>query len=249
MKNLILALIIWMPLQIMAQERETRNIDSFTEVSSSASIKVTLVKGSSPKVDVQTDGDLEDVLTDVSGGKLKISRAPQEGMFNFSSNNDKVEVIVYYQEIEALKVSSSSYMEVKGTLNSNKLTLDVSSSGKLKVSANAKAGYVEVSSSGKIDAHLNTDQLTAKVSSSGKLNLTGSSDDFEGKVSSSGNVVAEDFSCFNAKISASSSGKIQLGVKNELVARASSSGKINYSGSPKVVDINTSSGGKVNSVR
>ena len=249
MKNIILALIFWLPLNLMAQEKETRNLDNFTEVSSSASIKVILVKGNSPKVDVQTDGDLEDVLTEVSGDKLKISRAPQEGFFNISSNNDRIEVTVYYQEIEGLRVSSSSSMVVEGLLNTNSLTLDVSSSGKLKVNANAKTAYVEVSSSGKVDAIINADDLTAKVSSSGDLYLEGSSNDFKGKISSSGDINAEDFTCSNANISASSSGKIQLGVKNELVARASSSGKINYSGSPKVVDVNTSSGGKVNSGR
>lgn len=249
MKNIFLAIIIWLPLNLMAQEKETRNIDNFTEVSSSASIKVTLVKGSSPKVDVQTEGELEDVLTEVSGGKLKISREPQIGIFNITTKNEKIEVTVYYQEIEGLKVSSSSSMVVEGILNSNKLSLDVSSSGKLKVSARAQSAYAEVSSSGKIDADLNVTELNAKVSSSGKLNLTGTSEDFDAKISSSGYIAADDFTCINANIGASSSGKIKLGVKNELVARASSSGKINYSGTPKVVDINTSSGGKVNSER
>ncbi len=249
MRNILLAVILCLPLQLMAQEKETRDLSNFTEVSSSASIKVRLVKGSSPKVDVQTDGDLEDVLTEVSGGKLKISRESQNGFFNISSNSDKIEVTVYYQEIEGLKVSSSSYMEVEGQLNSNRLSLEVSSSGKLKVNANAKTAYLEVSSSGKLEAKLTSREINSKVSSSGKVNLTGSSDDFEAQISSSGSISAQDFSCLNADISASSSGKIQLGVQNELVARASSSGRINYSGTPKVVDVNTSSGGKVNSER
>ncbi len=249
MKNIFLAFILCLPLHLMAQQKETRSLDTFTEVSSSASIKVTLVKGISPKVEVQTDGDLKNVLTEVSGGQLKISRESQDGFFNFSSNNEKIEVTVYYQEIEALKVSSSSSMVVEGILNSRKLSLDVSSSGRLKVSANAQSAFAEVSSSGKIDADLKVSELNAKVSSSGKLNLAGSSEDFEAKISSSGYIAADDFSTTNANISASSSGKIKLGVKNELIARASSSGRINYSGTPKVVDINTSSGGKVNSER
>ena len=54
------------------KETETRSLSDFTSVSSSQSIRVTLKKGNEPKVDVSTTGELEDVITDVKDGNLKI---------------------------------------------------------------------------------------------------------------------------------------------------------------------------------
>ncbi|MBK6266879.1 DUF2807 domain-containing protein [Marivirga sp. S37H4] len=248
MKQIFILLFLWLPIQMMAQENETRSLDKFTEVSSSASINVTLMSGDSPKVDVSTDGELEDVLTEVSNGKLKISRKSNDQKFGVSFNNDKIEVTVYFQEIEKLKVSSSSKMEVNDPIQSKNLEIEVSSSGKLSLTAKVQSADVSVSSSGKLDANIESENLTAKVSSSGKFDLTGDTNRLEASVSSSGSIKGDEFNCSIANLSTSSSGKIYLNIEDELSAKASSSGKINYKGTPKLVAIKTSSGGKVNSI-
>lgn len=248
MKHLIILLFLWLPIQMMAQQTETRNLESFNEVSSSASIKVTLIQGSSPKVDVSTDGDLEDVLTEVSGSHLKISRKPNESFFGSGYNNDKIEVTVYFQEIEKLKVSSSSKMEVKNIIKGDRLEAQVSSSGKLSFSADVEESDISVSSSGKLEANINCKELEAKVSSSGKIDLSGKANKLDGAASSSGNINGNDFSCSVADLSTSSSGKISLTVESEMSGKASSSGRISYKGTPKLLSINTSSGGKINSI-
>ncbi|GAA5036340.1 hypothetical protein GCM10011506_30740 [Marivirga lumbricoides] len=231
----------------MAQQRETRSLDSFTEVSSSASIKVTLVQGSSPKVDVSTDGELEDVLTEVSGNHLKISRKQNDSFFGSNYNNDKIEVTVYFQEIDRLKVSSSSKMEVKNLIKGKRLNAEVSSSGKLTFSADVEESDISVSSSGRLEAQINCKELEAKVSSSGKIEINGEADEFDATASSSGTINGDGFTCSIADLSTSSSGKISLTVASELSGKASSSGRISYKGSPKIVSVNTSSGGKINS--
>lgn len=248
MKHVIILLFLWLPIQMMAQQTETRTIENFTEVSSSASIKVTLVQGSSPKVDVKTDGELEDVLTEVSGNELKISRKPNDSFFGSSYNNDEIEVTVYFQEIEKLKVSSSSKMEVKNVIKGDRLEAQVSRSGKLTFNADVEESDITVSSSGKLEAKINGKELEAKVSSSGKIDLSGETTKFDGAASSSGSINGNDFTCSIADLSTSSSGKINLRVESEMSGRASSSGRISYKGTPKLLSINTSSGGKINSI-
>lgn len=233
---------------MMAQETETRKLNRFTEVISSASIVVTLKKGNSPEVVVTTEGELENVITEVSDEKLKISRKTEDGFFNFNFSNDDIEVVVYYQEIEKLKVSSSSKMEVIDPIQAKELSMEVSSSGKLTLTAQVNSANVRVSSSGMLIANLEAEELTAKVSSSGNFTLKGDANIFEASVSSSGKISGDDFICSIANLNTSSSGKIVLHIEDEINAKASSSGKINYKGVPKLVTVNTSSGGKINSI-
>jgi hypothetical protein len=240
MKNLLLGFIMLFAFQTNAQETETRTLSDFTSVSSSQSIRVILKKGSEAKVDVSTTGELADVITEVKGGDLKI-----EMESNNTYRNIEVEVTVYFQELESLKASSSSRMTSKDLIEASNLDIKGSSSARMEL--NVKATNIEVSgsSSARIALDAEANNIESQVSSSCRLTLNGNAENFEAQVSSSGRIDASGFTCQNADLAASSSGRIELNVQEKLIAKASSSGKITYGGKPSIVDANSGSGGKV----
>jgi len=241
MKNIVVVLILSLfACQAEAQESEIRNVSEFTSVSSSESIRVTLKKGDEPKVEVSTTGELEDVVTEVNRDGLVIEMASNK-MFR----NVEVEVTVYFQELESLKASSSSRMMSEDLISASNIEIKGSSSARMDL--NIKATNVEVSgsSSARITLSAEATNVEAKVSSSCRFSLEGNANNFEAKVSSSGRIDASEFTCQNADLAASSSGRIELNVEEKLIAKASSSGRISYGGKPSIVDADSGSGGKV----
>lgn len=241
MKNLVFGFIlILFACQTKAQETETRSLSDFTSVASSQSIRVILKKGDQPEVEVSTTGDLENVITEVKNGNLKI-----EMESNMSFRNEEVEVTVYFQELENLKANSSSRMISEDLIEADNMEIKGSSSARMDLNVSASNIEVSGSSSARISLSSKAVNVEAKVSSSCRLNLKGNTENFEAQVSSSGRIDASEFTCNNADLAASSSGRITLNVQDELIASASSSGRITYGGKPSIVDANTSSGGKV----
>ncbi|WMN12546.1 head GIN domain-containing protein [Marivirga salinae] len=241
MKNILLVFVLALfACQVQSQEIETRSLSDFTSVSSSQSIRVTLKKGNEPKVDVSTTGELEDVITEVKNGNLKI-----EMESNKTFRNVEVEVTVYFQELESLKASSSSRMMSEDLIEANNMEIKGSSSARMDL--NVKANNIEVSgsSSARIALSAQAVNIETQVSSSCRFNLDGNAENFEAQVSSSGRIDASEFSCDNADLAASSSGRIELNVQEKLIAKASSSGRITYGGKPSLVDVNSGSGGKI----
>lgn len=246
MKKIIILLAILTPLSLLAQNQETRSLKSFNEVSVSQSIKLILVKGDQNMAEVSTDGDLSDVITEVSGGALSVKR--QSGNSWNGNNRDKVEVrVTYTEELNELRASSSGRMTVETILVGNDLEVKASSSGKVIFKAKTEEISLEASSSGDIEAEVNAEEAKIKASSSGSVKIKGNSISLKAAASSSGSIRGEDFSCSKANLASSSSGSISVAVEDELNASASSSGRVIYSGSPKIKDMSSSSGGKVKS--
>ena len=72
---------------------------------------------------------LEDILTEVSGGKLVIKK---ENWDNWKMNwNEKVTVYITMPELKGLGVSGSGKAEIKDAVKTEDLDLSVSGSGKL----------------------------------------------------------------------------------------------------------------------
>ena len=96
MKKIVLTLSgLLIVLTTFAQSRDTRNLSSFSEISVSEAIEVELVKGSSEKAEVEVTGtDAENVLTEVSGDRLKVHMASG----NWKNVNAFVRVT--YKELE-----------------------------------------------------------------------------------------------------------------------------------------------------
>ncbi|MBV6645204.1 MAG: DUF2807 domain-containing protein [Cyclobacteriaceae bacterium] len=205
-----------------SQRSETRSLPSFTEVSVAEAIHLVISEGNKEEAEIQVSGtDLDHVITEVSGGKLKIH---MEGKRNF--NNAKVNIKLTYKNLNGIFVSSAADLESTGPIKSDRLRIEVSSAG---------------------DADLDVDvrELDIRVSSSGDLDLRGRATIQSVRVSSSGDYDAYDLTSESAEIEASSSGDARVTVSERIDAQASSSGTVYYKGDPEKVFANSSSSGRV----
>ena len=222
MKKLLLTLSgFFIVLAALAQSKDTRNLSSFSEISVSEAIRVELVKGNSEKAEVEVTGtDAENVLTEVSGDRLKVHMASG----NWKNVNAFVRVT--YKDLEEINVSSAGSISTETAISSDKMEMDVSSAAKA-------------------DLIFNVGQMELDVSSAGNFSAEGTIDEIEIDVSSAGSVSAYDLECKIADLSTSSAGSIKITVTDQIDARASSGGSIRYKGNPDKERVSSSSGGSV----
>ncbi len=250
---------------LLAQHREVRTVDSFTKISFGFPGKLYLKQGSPQKVELEGDADIiEEIKTDVSGGRLKIGR---EGKwFDWNSNNEKITVYITVSEIEAVAVSGSGNIIGQSTIKTNNLDLnvsgsgsmtlefdatgdvdgDVSGSGNLEIKGKCKSFDSDVSGSGNIDLSGTVDNTASfGISGSGKIRANGSADFVKADISGSGKVLAADLQTNRCEVRIAGSGDVEINVKNELNANISGSGSVYYKGNPNKVNANSAGSGKV----
>jgi hypothetical protein len=222
MKKIVLTLSgLFVILTVFAQSREKRNLESFNELSVSEAIQVELVKGNIEMAEIEVSGtDAENVLTEVSGDRLKIHMA--------SGNWKNVDAYVKltYRNLEEINVSSAGRISTETAITSDQMEMDVSSAGKA-------------------DLIFKVRQMEVDVSSAASFNAEGEVYEIEMDVSSAGSVSAYDLECKIADLAASSAGSIKISVTEEINARASSGGSIRYRGNPDKERVSNSSGGSV----
>lgn len=242
MKNIfafMLAVLVSFSLQ--AQNTETRKLSSFDRVAVGQSIKLILEQGNERSARIETSGvDTDKVVTDVSSGNLNIQMA--KGNYR----NTRVTVYLSYSDkLEGIRASSSASIQSENKVVSDELSIKVSSSAKVNLEVEANELDVRMSSSGKADLNINVENLDVDISSSAKLDLSGRTNFQRFNISSSGKMYAYDLSSTKVRGDVSSSGSAEVSVSNEIIADASSSGKITYRGNPEKVIVDSNSSGKV----
>ena len=206
---------------LLAQESETRVIDSFRGVKSSQAIDVYLKKGSKESVKVEVSGtSLRNVITEISGTYLKIQM--REG--NYKNNN--VKVYVTYVALEKISASSSSSVYSEGSIKASTFKIDISS-----------AASVEV--------NLDVDDLAVDASSAGDAVLEGKTKSLSIEANSAGDVDAYGLESGKVHASANSGGSVKVNVIRELDAHANSGGSVRYRGNPTKTNTRANSGGSV----
>ena len=254
-----------LPLGLLAQEREVRNVDSFTKISFSVAGELYLSQGSPQRVELGGDpDDLKEVETSVQGGRLRISR--ESGWFDWGSDNRDIKVFITVPNLEALSVSGSGEVIGEGQFRTDDLDLDVSGSGSLSLDVNA-SGDVEadVSGSGNVFVKGRFDEFESDVSGSGEVEVEadirgvadfgisgsgkivarGKAEAVKTSISGSGKVLAADLEAERCDVVVSGSGDVEVNVKDELNASIGGSGSVSYRGDPKKVNSNSSGSGKV----
>lgn len=209
---------------VLAQEKtEVRNLTGFTAIDVSAGIAVELTYGDKEFVEVTTDIDfIDQVITEVNDDELNIYIKSN----NWNSWNKKVLVKVTITKVNSIKSSSGASIVSQNLIESEDLKMNTSSGASLKIAFKAPNAKCEASSG-----------ATAK--------LKGVAKQFYADASSGSSIHANDVKAIKANVSASSGASISINAEEEIKADASSGGSIKYSGSPKMVDIEKSSGGSV----
>jgi hypothetical protein len=242
MKKLTLFLtILFVSFALLAQKETTRSLSSFTEISVNEGIDVYLKEGSKEEARIQIDGNIEmsEVLTEVSGGKLKI---------HLDGNNHRnvdVTIWVTYKSLNAVSVSSAGTVSGQNRIvSSGDFKISVSSAGDLELDIKAKSLDINASSAGDASLKVDVTTVNASASSAGSIDISGAASSIEVEVSSSGSFDGYDLAVDRADVSASSGGSANVTVNEQLDAQASSGGSIKYKGNPRM-DISTSSGGSI----
>jgi hypothetical protein len=201
---------------------EKRQVGNFTGITASQSIDVEVTIGSVTDVRVEADDNIiKHVITDVSGGVLKIRI---EDMV--SLNNANIKVFVTTPGLKSIEASSSADVKVLGVIKSD---------GKISFDA---------SSSADIEAEVDAPEVSAEVNSSGSVTLSGRTKNFTADASSSGDIKSAGLLTENTTASANSSGSVDVHASLMLKADASSGGDITYRGGAAVKK-DENSGGSV----
>jgi hypothetical protein len=268
MKNTIFfsVLAFFLVLTAQAQNRETRNVGSFTKIAFRVPGKLYLKQGSPQKVEIEGDKEvLQKIETEVDGNKLVIE---QEGnkWFNWGSEGDNIKIYITVPSIEALSVSGSGELVGQSRFTANNLDLNVSGSGELTIDVDATgkldadvsgSGDIivkgkcnsfdsDVSGSGKIELEATVaGKANFEISGSGKIHAKGSAQNVEAEISGSGKVLAANLETERCEIKITGSGDVEINVKNELDANISGSGTVSYKGNPSKVNSHASGSGSV----
>jgi len=252
---------------VLAQNRETRSVETFTKIAFRTPGKLYLKQGPVQKVELQGDKEvLDKIETEVDGGRLSIGRENNNWRMWDWDDDDKITVYITVKDIEAISVSGSGDLIGDGKLKANDLNLAVSGSGSLEIDVDASGDMeANVSGSGDINAKINCRSLETKVSGSGKVSVSGTiaervdanvsgsgkilangtAREIKATISGSGEVLASNLEVNKCEVRISGSGDVQINVKNELDATISGSGSVSYKGSPSQVNSHSSGSGKV----
>ena len=225
-KIIIVAALFMLTLQSWAQDKQTRNVGSFTSISFGISGDLYLTQGNTTKVVLEGDEeDLERIKTEVSGNKLRISTKSSNWGWNFS----KIKVYITIKTFEGLNVSGSGDATSQGVIRGGDVKLSVSGSGN-------------------IDFKLEATNVDMGISGSGSISLIGKGVSSDLSISGSGKLDAEDFIVETVEIHISGSGSARVHATKEIDSRISGSGSVRYAGDPDKVYNKSSGSGSVRKI-
>lgn len=226
-----------------AQSEETRSLSSFSEISAHEGIDVYIRQGNKEEARIVSEThDLDEVLTDVSGGRLKIHLEGND------HRNIDVDVYVTYKSLESLSASSAASITSEGAIDAggSDFEIDVASAADIEVEIeNADEVNIDAASAGDARLRIEANEIEADVASSGDIKVAGKVKKQDVEASSAGDYDGYDLESEETRASASSAGGIKVNVTSKLDARASSGGSVRYKGSPKYLDASSSSGGSI----
>jgi len=250
-----------------AQQRETRNVSTFTKIAFRVPGKLYLRQGSPQKVEIEGKSDvLKEIETDVDGNKLVIGKEGRWQSWRWKEE-DAIKVYITVKDIEGISVAGSGDVIAETKITATDLDLNVSGSGNMTLEADA-SGEIEsdvsgsgnislkakcrrfnsdVSGSGDVDLSSITVTETAEfgVSGSGKIKATGTAGNVKTNISGSGRILAANLETNKCEVRITGSGDVEINVKDELDASITGSGSVNYKGNPSHVNSHSTGSGHV----
>ncbi len=212
-----------------AQEKETRDVGSFSSISLSISGDLYLSQGNETKVVIEAERKILDILqTEVVGDNLKIKF--QRGKWNIRSNK-QIKIYVTTPDVEGLYLSGSGKIQAETQIKTEDLDFSISGSGSIVIN------------------DLVASDLEGHISGSGDIDLSGSEtvETMEISISGSGDLSAENLKVNSVEIRISGSGKCKVFAVSELEASISGSGSVYYKGNPRI-NARSSGSGKIRSL-
>ena len=208
-------------ISLSAQETEKRELSRFDEISVAQGIDLVAEKGTTNSIDLEVSRiDLEDVITEVRGGKLyvKLSRG------NHRSNRVRA-TLTYTEELRDIEVSTGAEAEFRTKIKVDDLEVTTSTSGYVRLSVEAKT-------------------VDLGATTSGRINIDGKATEIDASASTGGSIDAFDLVANDAYARANTGADIRLTAEERLRASAGTGGSVRYMGKPRT-DVRTNTGGSV----
>ena len=211
-----------------SKKTEIRKVKNFNAVHVSAGIDLYLKMGETEEVKiVADDGIIDDILTEVKDGTLRIymKRGNFFNFFNFGSTSSR-KVYVTVTDLKSIDASSGSDVKSENTLKGDVLKVNSSSGSDVVLDV----VYKDVS----LDA-----------SSGADIKMSGKAKTVRASASSGSDINARNLEAVIGHANASSGADVVVHATGEIYANASSGGDVSYYGNPSVKNIDESSGGDV----
>ncbi|KPL14664.1 MAG: hypothetical protein AMS26_09880 [Bacteroides sp. SM23_62] len=200
---------------------EERDVDDFDGLKVSSGIDVIIRQGTEISLELEADDNLhEAIITEVVDNTLKIYT--RKNIRNARSKK----VFLIYRDLNTIRISSAGDVTGENTLQTDNLSIDLSSAGDLKLDVQAE-------------------KIECDISSSGDARLSGHTDVLAASLSSAGDLYAYELIAKKVDISCSSAGDARVYATEEFKLRSSSAGSIYYKGDGRLVSSQTSSAGSI----
>jgi len=210
-----------------SDKTEIRNVSSFNGIKVSTGIDLYITMGTVEEVKIVAEDDIIDnLITEVKDGTLRIYMKQSNNWFNWNSGNQTRKAYVTVKELQKIDASSGSDIQSENMLKGENLEVKASSGSDVTLDIYYKSFSLDTSSGS-----------DAKIS--------GKTKNFKAEASSGSDINAQDLESSICRVSVSSGSDASVNVTDELYAKASSGADVRYYGNPQVKDIDESSGGDV----
>ena len=177
----------------------------------------------------------------------------QEYRVTVTADSNLIELVTTTVKNNTLNIGTE-----RGSYSFTKLTVDVYSPILTGVSITGSGSFdsdekiatsvfeAEVTGSGKIKLIMESETFVSSISGSGNVTISGNNNDSNIEISGSGIFNGNEFINNKAVVDISGSGTANVFVTDNLNARVSGSGRINYHGNPSVVNTDVAGSGRIN---
>ncbi|CAM4101185.1 head GIN domain-containing protein [Zobellia roscoffensis] len=222
MKKLgFLALALFVSAGVLAQKKNTKDLDKFTELKVYDRIIVSLVKSNENKIVIMGD-DKDEVSISNKNGLLKIKME----FDNFLDGNEAKATLYYTEDL---------------------MLLDANENAKIRSDETVKGDRVEIKTQegGHIDLKVNIKDLYAKSISGGEITLTGSAVQQEVMVNTGGKVYNKQLDTEETSVVVNAGGRADVKASDKVLAKVRAGGSIYIYGNPRSIEKDKVFGGKI----
>ncbi|SDL74391.1 head GIN domain-containing protein [Kriegella aquimaris] len=220
-KFLLLFIAVVSPIFLLAQKRNIKELEKFTEIKVYDRIIVTLIKSNENRLEITGD-DKDEVNISNKNGLLKVRME-----FDNFMDGDEAKATLYYSE--TLKL------------------LDANENAKINSKETIKGERVEIKTQegGKIDLKVDIKDLYSKSISGGEITLTGNAKVQEVLVNTGGKVYNEALNTETTKVTVNAGGRADVKASESVEAKVRAGGSIYIYGNPKQIEKDKVFGGKI----
>lgn len=218
---------------------ETRNVGSFTGISSESFFDVFIIQDSIEQVIVEAESNLLPYIqTEVNGSTLSL----HEQKHHCLANNLPVKITVRVKDLEKVILTGSGNIQGNSEIETQSLEIDLTGSGNIDMEVDAQEVEAWLGGSGNIDLGAATYDLKATITGSGDIHIWGETLDSDLTITGSGNIRAYGLAQDNCYVTISGSGSVYVSVNKYLDVKITGSGSVYYRGTPQVKATITGSG-------